>query len=122
MSESDRIRALSNDPQVVRLRNVIISQAINDEATEIQVDFQRDLIKVYYRVSDVLHHVMSPPGFLYDGLLADLKIIARMDILQHGPQALGTLRLVHDGRDLHLYFSTRPAGNGELMSIKLVWP
>lgn len=110
------------DDQVIRLGNIIISQAVNDKAEEIIIDFQPYQVKVFYRVAGALHHVMSPPGFLREGLSVWLKQVAHMVITEFGPQGMGPTRLDFEGRDLHLYFRTRPCQDGELMTIELVWP
>lgn len=120
--EAARLSALADDPQVVRLVDLIISQAVADGATEIRLDLQPRGIEVYYRVDGFLYPVMSAPGFLFEGTLARLKLIALMDVLDRRDQAMGPVRLQYDGRDLHLFCRTRLKDEGEVMSLEVVWP
>lgn len=120
--EAARLSALADDPQVVRVVDLMISQAVVENATEILIDLQPRGIEVYYRVDGFLHPVMSAPGFLFEGTLARLKLIACMDILDRRDQGMGPTRLMYEERDLHLFCRTRLKDEGEVMSLEMVWP
>jgi type II secretory ATPase GspE/PulE/Tfp pilus assembly ATPase PilB-like protein len=120
--EGQRLSALADDPKVIQCGNLIISQAIMENATEILIEFQPEGVEVHYRVDEVLHHVMSPPGYLWEALLTWFKLVAHMDILGRRPQAMSPTRLRHDGRDVHLHCKTRPKDRGESMSLQIVYP
>ena len=57
----DKLKELVDEAPIVRVVNLIISQAINDKASDIHIEPEAKSVRVRYRVDGVLHDVMSPP-------------------------------------------------------------
>jgi type IV pilus assembly protein PilB len=110
-----------DEPDIVRVANLIISQAIYDNATAVHLEQDAQAGRVRYRVHGVLHVVMEPPKHIFPALLARLKIMSNMDVTQCRIPQDGRIHLRHDDRDYDLRVSTMPGQHGEKMVLK-VWP
>jgi type IV pilus assembly protein PilB len=78
------------DAPIVRLADLIITQAIAQKASDIHIEpFERQLL-VRYRIDGVLREVMSPPKTLQQALVSRFKIMANLNIAEK--------RVPQDGR------------------------
>jgi len=78
------------DAPVVRLADLIITQAISMKASDIHIEpFEREMV-VRYRVDGVLRAVMNPPKAIQPALISRFKIMANLNIAER--------RIPQDGR------------------------
>lgn len=78
------------DAPIVRLADLIITQAIAQKASDIHIEpFEKQLI-VRYRIDGLLREVMSPPKTLQAALISRFKIMANLNIAEK--------RIPQDGR------------------------
>ncbi len=88
-----------SDNSVVKLVNMIISQAIRDRASDVHIEPDEDRLEVRNRVDGILHQVITVPKNLHAGVVSRLKVMADLDIAER--------RAPQDGR-----FSVTIGGNG----------
>ncbi|HEY7994551.1 MAG TPA: ATPase, T2SS/T4P/T4SS family [Candidatus Eremiobacteraceae bacterium] len=78
------------DAPVVRLADLIITQAISQKASDIHIEpFEREVV-VRYRIDGVLRTVMNPPKAIQPALISRFKIMANLNIAER--------RIPQDGR------------------------
>jgi type IV pilus assembly protein PilB len=78
------------DAPVVRLADLIITQAISQKASDIHIEpFEREMV-VRYRIDGVLRPVMNPPKAIQPALISRFKIMANLNIAER--------RVPQDGR------------------------
>ncbi|MFZ9092568.1 MAG: GspE/PulE family protein, partial [Planctomycetaceae bacterium] len=65
---------------IIRLANLIISEAVRERASDIHVEPFEDRVRIRYRIDGVLLERDSPPKRLLGALVSRFKIMARMDI------------------------------------------
>src|SRR5690606_813016 len=80
----------SEEAPVVRLVNIILTDAIKRGASDIHVEPYEKEYRVRYRIDGLLYEKMTPPLRLRDAITSRLKIMARLDIAEK--------RLPQDGR------------------------
>ena len=80
----------SDDAPVVRLVNLILTDAIKKKASDIHIEPYEKNFRVRYRIDGVLYEVMKPPMKLKNPIVARIKIMASLDIAER--------RLPQDGR------------------------
>ncbi|PLX83821.1 MAG: type IV-A pilus assembly ATPase PilB [Desulfuromonas sp.] len=80
----------TEDAPVVKLCNLILTDAIKKKASDIHIEPYEHLFRVRYRIDGVLYEVMKPPRKLKNAITSRLKIIANLDIAER--------RLPQDGR------------------------
>jgi type IV pilus assembly protein PilB len=75
---------------VVRLVNIILTDAIKKGASDIHIEPYEKEYRVRYRIDGILYEVMNPPPKLKEAIASRIKILARLDIAEK--------RLPQDGR------------------------
>ncbi len=78
------------DAPIVRLADLIVTQAIQMKASDIHIEpFEREIV-VRYRIDGVLRVVMNPPKAIQPALISRFKIMANLNIAEK--------RIPQDGR------------------------
>jgi len=110
----------SNLPPIIRLVNLILSDAAAAGASDIHIEPQQGSVQVRQRVDGLLRDVMTLPHNLQDQTISRLKIISGMDIAERRKPQDGRSRLRYEGRRIDLRVSTLPTQFGEKVVIRLL--
>ena len=78
------------DAPIVKFVNLLITQAIQDRASDIHIEPTESELRVRFRIDGVLHEVMRSPKGIQAGVISRLKIMADIDIAER--------RVPQDGR------------------------
>ncbi|HVU34271.1 MAG TPA: GspE/PulE family protein [Opitutaceae bacterium] len=121
-AQKETEEVVDEDAAVVRFVTDVISQAIEDQATDIHFEPQEGQLRIRYRVDGLLVPVPVPENLLrfQDAIISRLKIMARMNISEK--------RLPQDGRInfkagtvvLDIRVSTVPTIYAESISLRLL--
>src|SRR3972149_2116678 len=90
---------------IVRLVQLIISEAVQLRASDIHIEPFEDRIRVRYRVDGLLAERDSPPRRLLGALLSRIKILARLDIAERRRTQDGRIKITAGGKELDLRVS-----------------
>ncbi len=93
------LEADAEEAPVVRLVNLILSDAIKRASSDIHIEPYEKSYRVRFRIDGVLYEMMSPPMKLKEAITSRIKILAKLDIAEK--------RLPQDGR---IKIKTRSAG------------
>ncbi|MBZ0274222.1 type IV-A pilus assembly ATPase PilB [bacterium] len=111
----------SEDAPVVKLVNLILSDAIKKGASDIHVEPYEKSFRVRYRIDGVLHKVMDPPRKLQHAITSRLKIMADLDIAERRLPQDGRIRLkTAKGKEMDFRVSTLPTIYGEKVVLRLL--
>jgi len=116
----EKLRTLTEEAPVVRLVNLIISQAIADGASDIHIEPHRRTLHCRYRIDGVLHDVMTPPKAVQHAMVSRIKIMANMDIAERRIPQDGRIHVVIEGREYDLRVSTLPTVFGEKVVMRIL--
>jgi type II secretory ATPase GspE/PulE/Tfp pilus assembly ATPase PilB-like protein len=116
---SDRLRELADEAPIVRVVNLIIAQAVNDNATEIIIEPDDNKLIVFYRVEEALHEVMTPPMHIRDAITARLKIMADLDYSNSVTPQNGIIHFRHEDKPCTIELSITPTQFGEKLEMKI---
>jgi len=122
-AETDEISALKetvDDAPIVKLVNLLITQAVNDRASDIHIEPQERDVRIRYRIDGVLHEVMRSPKSIQNGVLSRLKIMADIDIAERRIPQDGRVGLVVGGKAIDLRVATMPTVHGEKAVIRIL--
>ncbi|HVH30440.1 MAG TPA: type IV-A pilus assembly ATPase PilB [bacterium] len=114
------LRTLTEEAPVVRLVNLIISQAIGDGASDIHMEPHRRSVQVRYRVDGLLHDVMTPPKRLQSAIVSRIKIMANLDIAERRVPQDGRIHVVIENKEYDLRVSTLPTVFGEKVVMRIL--
>jgi type IV pilus assembly protein PilB len=111
----------SEDAPVVRLVNLVLINAIKQNASDIHVEPYEKFYRVRYRVDGVLHEEMTPPLKLRNAITSRLKIMANLDIAERRLPQDGRIKLkLGKGREMDFRVSTLPTLFGEKVVLRLL--
>ncbi|MDP8224110.1 MAG: type IV-A pilus assembly ATPase PilB [Candidatus Lernaella stagnicola] len=111
----------AEDAPVVKLVNLILSDAIKKGASDIHVEPYEKSFRVRYRIDGVLHKVMDPPRKLQNAIISRLKIMSELDIAERRLPQDGRIRLkTAKGKEMDFRVSTVPTIFGEKIVLRLL--
>src|SRR5579862_244718 len=119
MSEAE-LREMGEDAPIIRLANLIISQAITDKASDIHIEPQKDGIRVRYRVDGVLQDGMKLPRKVVAPLTSRMKIMSEMDIAEKRAPQDNRITAVIGGKEFDFRVSTLPVVFGEKIVMRVL--
>jgi type IV pilus assembly protein PilB len=115
------LEAASEDAPVVKLVNLILSDAIKKNASDIHVEPYEKSFRVRYRIDGVLHKVMDPPRKLQNAITSRLKIMAELDIAERRLPQDGRIKLkTSKGKEMDFRVSSVPTIYGEKIVLRLL--
>jgi type IV pilus assembly protein PilB len=109
-----------DDAPIVRFVNLLITQAINDRASDIHIEPGERQLTVRYRIDGVLHEMQKADRSIQDGVISRLKIMASIDIAERRRPQDGRLSVLHDGRQVDLRLATLPTVWGEKIVMRIL--
>lgn len=111
---------IKEEAPIVRLLNLILSEAIQQGASDVHFEpFENDL-KVRYRIDGVLQTRHSPPREYQSQLLTRVKVLAKLDIAEHRLPQDGRIKLKMGGREIDFRVSTVPVLHGERIVLRIL--
>jgi len=110
------------DAAVVRFVTEVISQAIEDSATDIHFEPQEGQLRIRYRVDGLLVQVPLPDNLtrFQDAIISRLKIMARLNISEKRLPQDGRISFRSGGNSLDIRVSTIPTIYAESISLRLL--
>ncbi|WP_339733562.1 GspE/PulE family protein [uncultured Gimesia sp.] len=105
---------------VIRLANLIISEAVNMRASDIHVEPFEDRIRIRYRIDGSLVERDSPPRRLLMALVSRFKIMASMDIAEKRRPQDGRIKTTFAGKDFDLRVSILPTNHGQAVVMRIL--
>jgi general secretion pathway protein E len=105
---------------IIRLLNLILSEAIQQNASDIHFEPYENDLKVRYRIDGVLQSRHSPPREYQGQLLTRIKVLAKLDIAEHRLPQDGRIKLKMGGREIDFRVSTAPVANGERIVLRIL--
>ncbi|MDA1013116.1 MAG: GspE/PulE family protein [Planctomycetota bacterium] len=105
---------------VIRLCNLIISEAVNMRASDIHVEPFEDRIRIRYRIDGALIERDSPPRRLLGAIVSRFKIMASMDIAEKRRPQDGRIKTRISGKDFDLRVSILPSNHGQAIVMRIL--
>jgi len=111
----------SEDAPVVKLVNLILTDAIKKVASDIHVEPYEKSFRVRYRIDGVLYEVMKPPMKLKNAITSRIKIMSELDIAERRLPQDGRIKLkLGRGREMDFRVSVLPTLFGEKIVLRLL--
>lgn len=105
---------------VVRLVQLIITEAVQLRASDIHIEPFEDRIRVRYRIDGVLVERDSPPKRLLGAILSRLKILSKLDIAERRRTQDGRIKVTVGDKDLDLRVSVIPTNHGQSVVMRIL--
>jgi type IV pilus assembly protein PilB len=111
----------SEDAPVVKLVNLILTDAVKRSASDIHIEPYEKEFRVRYRIDGVLYEVMRPPMKLKNAITSRMKIMAELDIAERRLPQDGRIKLkMGRGKEMDYRVSVLPTLFGEKIVMRLL--
>jgi type IV pilus assembly protein PilB len=117
---SDMGAVIEDDAPIVRFVNLLITQAVQDRASDIHIEPQEKDMRVRYRIDGVLHEMQHAPKSVQNGVISRIKIMSDIDIAERRKPQDGRLSVNHQGRKIDLRVATLPTVWGEKVVMRIL--
>ncbi len=108
------------DQPIIRLVNMIITQAVDKKASDIHIEpFEKEVI-VRYRIDGILHEIMTVPKTLEPAICARMKIMSAMRLDEKRVPQDGRINLKLKSGVFDFRVSTCPAVTGESIVLRIL--
>ncbi len=116
----EELEKSTSDAPVVKLVNVILTEAIAKEASDIHIEPYEKQFRVRYRIDGVLHEIMNPPMRLKNAITSRIKIMSNLDIAERRLPQDGRIKLKTSGKEMDFRVSVLPTLFGEKIVLRLL--
>lgn len=110
----------TSDAPVIKLVNLVLSQAVRDNASDVHIESYKDRVKIRKRVDGILYDMYSPPRHVQSKLVSRIKIMAKMDIAEKRLPQDGRIEIRLADRNIDIRVSTLPTSFGERVVMRLL--
>ncbi len=110
----------TSDAPVIKLVNLILSQAVRDNASDVHIEPYKDRVKIRKRVDGILYDMLTPPKHVQAKLISRVKIMAKMDIAEKRLPQDGRIEIRIADKNIDLRVSTLPTAFGERVVMRLL--
>ena len=108
------------DAPVIKIVAVILRNAIEGNASDIHIEHTGEKVKVRYRVDGSLYTTIVLPLNVYNGVVARIKILAKLRLDEKRKPQDGSFSATIDGRKIDFRVSTMPAYYGEKVVMRVL--
>jgi type IV pilus assembly protein PilB len=120
----EALAAASEDAPVVKLVNLVMTDALKRGASDIHVEPYEKEFRIRFRIDGVLYEIMKPPLKLRDAVTSRIKIMAKLDISEKRLPQDGRIKLKmklgQKSKELDFRVSTIPTIHGEKIVLRLL--
>lgn len=109
-----------NDAPVVKFVNLVLMQAVQDQASDIHFEPFEDEFKIRYRVDGALYEMTPPPKQLALPVTSRIKIMANLNISERRLPQDGRISANIAGHQVDLRVSTLPTAFGESVVLRVL--
>ena len=115
------VKEVVEDAPIVKYVNLLITQAIQDRASDIHLEPTEHDLRVRYRIDGVLHEVMQLAArAIQSGVISRLKIMADINIAERRIPQDGRLSVNANGKKIDLRVATLPTVWGEKVVMRIL--
>ncbi|MDP8269323.1 MAG: ATPase, T2SS/T4P/T4SS family [Candidatus Tenebribacter davisii] len=108
------------DAPVVKLVNLIITEAIKSNTTDIHIEPLTNNTRVRFRIDGALREVMSPPIGLHAGMVSLIKVMSKLNIAERRLPQDGHISLKTSVKSVDVRVSIAPTVTGEKVVMRLL--
>lgn len=105
---------------IIKLLNLILTEAIQQRASDLHFEPFEDRMRVRYRIDGVLQNRHAPATEYQTQLITRIKVMARMDIAEHRLPQDGRIKLKMGRREIDFRVSTVPVAGGERIVLRIL--
>ena len=110
----------TDDAPVVRVVNLVITQALRDRASDVHIEPQDGKVRVRFRIDGALHDVLTLPAEMGPAVASRIKIMGGMNIVERRRPQDGQIATSIEGRDVDIRVATMGNVWGEKVVMRIL--
>lgn len=119
---ADEIETEVEGKPIVRIVNIILSDAIKQGASDIHIEPTEQATEVRYRIDGDLHKILTLPKTIHSAIVSRIKVLAKLDIAVKRTPQDGKMRIRMGEKVIDMRVSTLPTAYGEKVVIRILDP
>jgi general secretion pathway protein E len=120
LEELQDLMDATNEAPIIRLVNVILTQALRRQASDIHIEPYEKEIKVRFRIDGILYEVFSLPKRFQAHIVSRLKVMANLDIAEKRVPQDGRIKIKVANKAVDIRVSVIPMAYGERVVLRLL--
>ncbi|UCC78470.1 MAG: Flp pilus assembly complex ATPase component TadA [Candidatus Zixiibacteriota bacterium] len=116
----NKLKKELDDAPIVKLVNLIISDAIKGRATDIHIEPLFDALLVRYRIDGALQEVMTAPIKSATAIISRIKVMSNLNIAERRLPQDGRISIKSPDREVDVRVSIIPTVKGEKAVLRLL--
>ncbi len=116
----ERLRDLVSDAPVIRAVNRLITEAVDQRASDIHLEPNDDSLSVRYRVDGVLRTCPPLPANMRQPTVSRIKVMANLNIAERRLPQDGRMRTAVRGHEIDFRVATAPSIHGESVVMRIL--
>ena len=121
-NEKNEEEKIIEDAPIIKIVAVILRHATEGQASDIHIEHVGEKIKVRFRVDGVLYTSLVLPTNVFNGVVARIKILAKLRLDEKRKPQDGGFSAKIDGRKIDFRVSTMPSYYGEKVEMRILDP
>ncbi len=114
------IENIANETPIIKFVDVILYQAIKDQASDVHFEPFEKEFKIRYRIDGALYEMQPPPKSLAVPVISRIKIMSGLNIAERRIPQDGRIQLKIGGKPIDLRVSTLPTAYGESVVLRVL--
>ncbi len=110
----------ANSAPIVRYVDLVLEQAMREQASDIHFEPFEDDFKIRYRVDGALYEMAPPPLHLSNTIISRIKVMSNLNIAERRIPQDGRIVMSLAGRDVDFRVSTLPTTFGESVVLRVL--
>lgn len=110
----------SEKPPIVKLVDLMLTQALKKRASDIHIEPERDCLRIRYRIDGSLYDVFKIPKINQNAILARIKIISDLDITEGRLAQDGRFKVRFEKKEVDFRVSGLPTTFGQKFVLRLL--
>ncbi|MBN4067126.1 type II/IV secretion system protein [Simkania negevensis] len=110
----------SNEPPIIQLLNLVLTEAIDQGASDIHFEPVEGGLRIRYRIDGVLHTRHNMDNKHHKQLVTRIKVLAQLDIAEQRLPQDGRIKLKMTEKDIDFRISTIPSVYGERVVMRIL--
>ncbi len=110
----------TNEAPIIRLVNVVLTQALRRKASDIHIEPYEKEVKVRFRIDGILYEIFSLSKKFQAHIVSRVKIMANLDIAEKRVPQDGRIRVRMANRPIDVRVSIIPMSYGERIVLRLL--
>lgn len=110
----------TSDSPVIRLVNLMFSQAVRSKASDIHIEPYQNSVKIRQRLDGILYDMITAPKYVQSALISRIKVMAKLDIAEKRLPQDGRIEIRVANKEVDVRVSTLPTALGERIVLRLL--